>query len=217
MSGFISLSGDDICLIMSGLKMTLIIAIWTVVFSLPTGITLGIMRASRIPILSWPATLYIEIVRSLPLVLYMVMIFLTMSIDAESRGVFTLASFTSAYIAEIVRGGLNSLDKNQLRAAYSLGMRAHQVLFYIAVPQALARMIPALVNQFNVVIKDTSLVSIGLLELTKAGKILSERKSMFSMEIILIIAAIYFLICYGLSLLGQILEKKYASQAKRMV
>lgn len=197
--------------------MTLIIAVWTVVFSLPIGIVLGIMRASRIPVLSWPATLYIEIVRSLPLVLYMVMIFLTMSIDAESRGVFTLASFTSAYIAEIVRGGLNSLDKNQLRAAYSLGMKVHQVLFYIAIPQALTRMIPALVNQFNVVIKDTSLVSIGLLELTKAGKILSERKSMFSMEIILIIAAIYFLICYGLSLLGQFLEKKYASQAKRMV
>jgi ABC-type amino acid transport system permease subunit len=173
------------------------------------------MRASNIKILSWPATLYIELIRSLPLVLYMVLIFLIMSFGAESRGVFTLSSFTAAYIAEIVRGGLNSLDKNQLRAGASLGMNSFQVLFYIAIPQALTRMIPALVNQFNVVIKDTSLVSIGLLELTKAGKILSERKATFSMEIILIIAAIYFVICYGLSIGGHFLEKRFHDKYKR--
>ncbi|MEW5818647.1 MAG: amino acid ABC transporter permease [Cyanobacteriota bacterium] len=211
------LGKPDFELIIDGLKMTLMISVLTAIVSLPLGIILGIMRTSKIRILRWPATLYIELIRSLPLVLYMVMIFLTMSIGAENRGVFTLASFTAAYIAEIVRGGLNSVDKNQIRAAYSLGMKTHQVLLKIAIPQALTRMIPALVNQFNVVIKDTSLVSIGLLELTKAGKILSERKAMFSMEIMLIIAAIYFVVCYGLSIFGHYLENKFSERYKRTV
>lgn len=214
---FSNLNASDYKLILSGLSMTLKIAIFTVFVSLPFGIVLGIMRSSNIKFLSWPATIYIEVIRSLPLVLYMVMIFLTMSIDAESRGVFTLASFTAAYIAEIIRAGLNSLDKNQLKAAYSLGMNYVQVFYHIAIPQALTRMIPALVNQFNVVIKDTSLVSIGLLELTKAGKILSERKAIYSMEVILIIAVIYFIICYGLSIIGHFLEKRYSEKYKRTV
>jgi polar amino acid transport system permease protein len=78
-------------------------------------------------------------------------------------------------------------------------------------------MIPALINQYNVVVKDTSLVSMGLLELTKAGKLLSERKALFSLEIILIVAAIYFVICYGLSLMGHFLEKKYFNRFKRSI
>lgn len=207
--GILELTQADFLLILEGLKMTLIIAFWTVIFSLPLGILLGIMRASRIKYLSIPASLYIELIRSIPLVLYMVVVFLILPFGAEARGVFTLSSFTSAYIAEIVRGGLNSLDKNQLRAAASLGMNSFQVLYHVAIPQALTRMIPALINQFNVVIKDTSLVSIGILELTKAGKLLSERKISYSMEVMLIIAAIYFIICYLLSVLGHFLEKKY--------
>jgi putative glutamine transport system permease protein len=214
---YLSLTASDYQLLWDGLKMTLYISIWTLFFSLPLGIVLGIMRTSKYKILSWPATLYIELIRSLPLVLYMVMIFLTMSIGAYGRGIFTLSTFTAAYIAEIVRGGLNSLDKNQIKAAYSLGMTPFQVYFHIAIPQALARMIPALINQYNVVVKDTSLVSMGLLELTKAGKLLSERKALFSLEIILIVAAIYFVICYGLSLMGHFLEKKYFNRFKRSI
>lgn len=208
----VNLIPPDVSLILDGLKITLIISFWTAVFALPLGILLGVMRFSRIKIFSWPAAMYIEILRSFPLVLYMVMIFLTMSVGAESRGVFTLATFTAAYIAEIVRGGLNSVDKSQVRAAYSLGMNTLQVMMKIAIPQAVTRMIPALINQFNVVIKDTSLVSIGLLELTKAGKILTERKPIYSLSIILVIGVIYFVLCYGLSIFGQYLEKKYAER-----
>lgn len=215
--GLLDLNISDFWLLADGLILTLKITILTMIFSLPIGVVLGTMRNSKNKFISWPATIYIELIRSIPLVLYMVMIFLTMSIDAEGRGVFTLSSFTSAYIAEIVRGGLNSLDKNQIKAAYSLGMNPFQVYLRIAIPQALARMIPALINQFNVVIKDTSLVSIGLIELTKAGKILSERKAVFSMEIILVIAAIYFVICYGLSIIGHFLEKRYSERFKRSI
>lgn len=204
-------------LILEGLQMTLVISFWTAVFSLPLGVILGVMRASKIKIFSVPAALYIELIRSMPLVLYIVMIFLIMSFSAEVRGVFTLASFTAAYIAEIVRGGLNSIDTNQIKAAYSLGMKRHQILYRIAIPQALIHMIPALINQFNVVIKDTSLVSIGLLELTKVGKILSVRRTTLSMEIILMIAAIYFVICYGLSIFGHFLENKYSERYKRAI
>lgn len=210
----VNFMSPNMSLILDGLKITLIIAFWTAVFALPLGVLLGVMRSSRIKLFRWPAALYIELIRSMPLVLYMVMIFLTMSIDAEGRGVFTLATFTAAYIAEIVRGGLKSVDKNQLKAAYSLGMKTPQVLMKVAIPQAVARMIPAFIGQFNVVIKDTSLVSIGLLELTKAGKIISEREPTYSMEIILIIATIYFVICYGLSILGQYFEKRYAERLR---
>lgn len=206
----------DVDLILGGLGATLVIAFWTIVFAFPVGILLGVMRTSKYKLISWPAALYIELIRSMPLVLYLVMIFLTMSVDANFRGVFTLSTFTAAYIAEIVRGGLNSVDQTQIRAAYSLGMKSYQIMLKIAIPQALTRMIPALVNQFNVVIKDTSLVSIGILELTRAGKILSERKAEFSMETIILIAAIYFIICYILSLFGHYLENRYAEKYKRI-
>ena len=213
----ITLTQADVILLLNGLKMTLIIAAWTVVFTLPFGILLGVMRSSAHWFVRWPAAAYIEVIRSMPLVLYLVLIFLSLPLDAETRGVLTLTTFTSAYIAEIVRGGLNSLDRNQIKAAYSLGMKTHQILFHIAIPQAITRMIPALINQFNVVIKDTSLVSIGLLELTQAGKILSERNATYSMQIILIIAAIYFVICYLLSIFGHHLENRYAERYARAV
>lgn len=214
---YLSFTTSDLQLLFAGLTMTMVIAAGTLIISFPLGIVLGIMRSSNIKFLRWPATFYIELIRSLPLVLYMVFVFLTLPIRAEGRGIFTLSTFTAAYIAEIVRGGLNSLDKNQLKAAYSLGMNRFQVYYHIAIPQALARMIPALINQYNVVIKDTSLVSMGLLELTKAGKLLSERKALFSMEIILITAAIYFIICYGLSIIGHFLERRFSERFKRSI
>lgn len=213
---FLDFTISDCLLLWEGLEMTFLLALSTVLIALPLGVILGIMRNSRIKIISWPATFYIELIRSIPLVLYVVLLFMTLvTFDKESRGVFTLSSFTAAYIAEIVRGGLNSLDKNQLKAAYSLGMNPFQVYFYIAIPQALARMIPALINQFNVVIKDTSIISYGIMELTKAGKVLSERNTIFSLQIIIVIAAVYFILCYGLSVIGYFLEKRFCGKYKR--
>lgn len=211
----ISFSQPDVDLVLEGLFHTLFIAIGTIIFALPLGILLGVMRTSKIKLLSYPAALYIELIRSMPLVLYVVMIFLTISIEANMRGILTLTTFTAAYIAEIVRGGLNSVDYTQIRAAYSLGLKPFHVVMKIAVPQAVTRMIPALVNQFNVVIKDTSLISIGLLELTKAGKIISERQANFSLEVMLVIAAIYFILCFALSVFGHYLENRYAERFKR--
>ena len=121
------------------------------------------------PPFRWFATIYVDTIRSMPLVLYLVLVFAILPVPPFERAVFALATFNGAFVAEILRSAIESLDKNQMKAALVLGMREYQVLFFVALPQALARMMPALINQLNTLLKETSLVSLGLLELAKAS------------------------------------------------
>jgi polar amino acid transport system permease protein len=155
----------------------------------------------------WVGTLYVDGIRSMPLVLYLVLIFTILPVPPFQRAVFALATFNAAFIAEIIRSAIQSLDKNQFRAAYLLGLSDTQVFLQVALPQSMARMVPAFINQLNTLLKDTSLVSMGALELAKAGEILMERAWDDAFKVILILGAIYFIVCLGLSILGQFLEK----------
>lgn len=204
------LNSGDWLLLLKGLSMTLMITAWTLLISLPLGIVLGVLRYLKIPILSNAIGILIEAIRAIPLVLYLVIVFLVLPMDAEIRAVLTLSTFNAMYIAEIVRGGLQSIDPKELQAARVLGLSLFQRIWHIALPQALRRMIPSLVNQISVVIKDTTLVSIGLLELTKAIQILNTRHFSITVEFMLLIAATYFILCYSVCLLGQYLERRLA-------
>ena len=119
-----------------------------------------------------------------------------------------LIVFTSAYVAEIVRGGLKSIEIGHIDAAKSLGLNYFQRLIYVILPLAISRMMPALVSQFISLIKDTSLASaIGLIELTRSGEIIYER-TYHQFEILLFIGFIYFIICFTMSTISRNMESK---------
>ncbi|OGI22571.1 MAG: hypothetical protein A2287_06040 [Candidatus Melainabacteria bacterium RIFOXYA12_FULL_32_12] len=201
--------------LMNGLVITLQVASISVAGSLILGIVLGIIRHSKIFPLNIISVIYIELIRSTPLILFIVFIHfgLLPAIFGGSTSVFqstyiALIIFTSAYIAEITRGGLKSIETGYIEASKSLGLSYFQRLFYVILPLAITRMTPAFVSQFISLIKDTSLASaIGLIELTRSGEIIYER-TYHEFEILIFIALMYFTICYGLSTLSKKLELK---------
>ena len=204
--------------LMKGLSVTLVVVFISVTGSMIAGTFFGILRYLKIPVISQIAAAYIESVRSIPLILFIVFIhfgitpyFLSIGdpktvVLVSSCIAFTV--FTSAYVAEIIRSGLNSIEKGHIEAAKSLGLDTSQRLIHIILPIAITRMTPALVSQFISLIKDTSLASaIGLIELTRAGEIIYER-TYHETEILIFIAFVYFIICFSLSKLSRLMEKK---------
>jgi len=201
--------------LMKGLLITLELASVSIIGSLIIGVILGVFRYSRLFPLNIIATAFIELIRSIPLILFIVFVHfgLLPAILGSPASFFqssciALTIFTSAYVAEIIRGGLKSIEMGNIDAAKSLGLNYFQRLAYIILPLAITRMMPALVSQFISLIKDTSLAStIGLIELTRSGEIIYER-TYHELEILLFIAFIYFIICYSLSFLSRNLESK---------
>lgn len=201
--------------LMKGLAMTFQLALLSIAGSLVLGILLGIIRYLKLPLLSFAAAVYIETVRSTPLVIFICFFhFGLLPFILGTQSSFFVSScaslivFTSAYVAEIIRGGLGSIEKEVVDAAVSLGFTTHQRLKLIILPLAVQRMVPALVSQFIALIKDTSLAStIGLIELTRAGEIVYER-TYHEFEVLMFIAFVYFLICFSLSRLSRLLEAK---------
>jgi len=120
-----------------------------------------------------------------------------------------LTLFTSAYMSQIVRAGIEGIPKGQTEAALSTGLKPWQAMLYIVLPQGLRNMIPSFVNQFVSLIKDTSLAFIvGVSELTHVCTQINNRTMAFPTEIFIFIAAVYFLICYAFTSLSRVLERK---------
>ena len=171
------------------------------------GTILGIVRFSKFPLLSQVIGLFIDITRSIPLILYIIFIHFSISpylyehadflryvgIDCLEiySAILAMVIFTSAYIAEIIRSGLASVETEQILAAKALALNNYQVIEYIVLPQAIARMKPALCAQFVTLVKDTSLASvIGLIELTRAAEIVYET-SLHKFQILFFVALVY--------------------------
>lgn len=208
--------------LMKGLKFTLSLALISIVLSMFLGTVLGVIRHSKITFFSQLSTFFIEITRSIPLILFIIFIHFSFSPFLYENAVFSsildmpslefqtaciaMTFFTSAYIAEIVRSGLLSIENEFIHAAKSLGLNYFQRLRYIVLPIAIKRMTPALISQFIALTKDTSLASaIGLIELTRSGEIVYERTHK-EFEILIFIAIVYFLVCYSISLIGKKFE-----------
>jgi putative glutamine transport system permease protein len=199
-----------------GLQVTLQVALFAIILSFVLGIVLGTIRYTRIPVLSHIAILYIETIRNLPLLLiiffgYFGLKEMGVDLPITTSVILSMTVFTSALVAEIVRGGLQSIDRGQIEAARSQGFTYLQTLWYIVMPQALKRMIPPIVSQFVSLIKDTSLaVSISLPELTHNAQIIYNKDVTTTVPILLLVAFTYFVINYSLSLASRKLEKKLA-------
>lgn len=204
----------------NGLLLTLLMALISIVLSFPLGVLLALGRRSDLPVIQTLSILYIELVRGLPLigVLFMAQVMLPLvlpaqlELDAVVRAIAGLTLFSAAYLAENVRGGLQSVPKGQSEAAQALGLNSALMVGLIILPQALRAVIPAIVGQFIGLFKDTSLLSIvGLIELTGIARSILSQPDFLGRyaEVYLVIGLIYFVFCYLMSLASRALERQF--------
>jgi His/Glu/Gln/Arg/opine family amino acid ABC transporter permease subunit len=191
---------------------TLRLAIPAIVFGFILGTLVGLARLSRSRWLNWPAKIYVEFFRGVPLVMvifwfwFMIPALAGKSLPEYSIALAAFVIFEAAYLAEIVRAGIQSVPRGQVEAATATGLSSAQTLRQVILPQALRNMIPALVTQFIVLLKDTSLASIiGYVDLTKAAQIVNNRE-IRPFELYLFIAVIYWLCSYSMSRYARHLE-----------
>lgn len=197
-----------------GLYITLKISVISIFFAIIIGIVAGILRISGNPILKKLTITYIELIRGTPLLVQIFIFYFfigtVLNLDRFSAGVASLAIFAGAYIAEIVRAGIQSISKGQMEAARTLGMSYYQAMRYIVLPQALKRTLPPMAGQFISLIKDSSLVSvISITDLTKAGReVVTSTFSPF--EVWFTVAIMYLVLTSTLSFVVQLLERRLA-------
>ncbi|RDI59959.1 amino acid ABC transporter permease [Microvirga subterranea] len=210
-----------------GILVTLLVATVGIVFSLPFGILLALGRRSKLPIVRMASVIFIEFVRGVPLITVLIMantmlpLFLPgdMTVDRLARPLIGVAFFASAYMAEVVRGGLQAMPKGQYEGAMSLGLNYPQMMILIILPQALRIVIPGIVNTFIGLFKDTSLVAIvGIFDLIKtieasridpnwAAPTISYTGYAFA-------ALFYFVFCWGMSRYSLGVERRLATGHK---
>lgn len=195
-----------------GLWTTLWISFVSGALGLVIGLFTGLCRLSKNPTLHDLSTLYVELVRGTPLLVQIFIFYFfigtVLNLSREFAGVAALALFTGAYVAEIVRAGVQSIARGQDEAARSLGLNAAQSMRHVILPQAFKRVLPPLAGQFISLVKDTSLVSvIAITELTKSGRE-AITTSFSTFEIWFCVAALYLVINLPLSHLAGRLERR---------
>ncbi len=168
---------ESVPILLVGLRYTIIITAGGLFFGFILGVAGGLMKLSRNPILPRIAGVYIESIRGTPLMVQVMFLYfglpllLGMRIPPLTASIIAIAVNAGAYIAEVVRGAVQSIEKGQVEAGRSIGLSRSQTMLYIVWPQAFRRMIPPLGNQFIISLKDTSLlVVIGMGELTRTGQ-----------------------------------------------
>jgi glutamine transport system permease protein len=209
-----SVMWESIPVLMTGVKLTILITFFGLIFGFLLGSLAGLGKTSRNVFINKLAGAYIESVRGTPLMVQVMFLYfglplaLGMRVPPLVAGVTAIAVNAGAYIAEIVRGAIQSIDKGQVEAGRSIGLTHFQGLVYIIWPQAFKRMIPPLGNQFIISLKDTSLlVVIGVGELTRQGQeIIAVNFRAF--EVWLTVAIIYFAMTMFISKILNVLEKK---------
>ncbi|MDB5590792.1 amino acid ABC transporter permease [Enterovirga sp.] len=211
-----------------GILVTIIVSVVGIVLSLPFGVLLALGRRSRLPVVRLASVTFIEVVRGVPLITVLIMantmlpLFLPagMSVDRLLRPLVGVALFASAYMAEVIRGGLQAVPKGQYEGAMSLGLGYWRMMYFIVLPQALRIVIPGIVNTFIGLFKDTTLVSIvGLLDLVRT--IEASRVDpvwaapTVSMTGYAFAGLFYFVFCYGMSRYSLMVERRLAAGQRR--
>jgi len=178
------------------------------------GTVLAMMRLSGRPWLATPAAVYVDTLRSIPLVMVILWFFLlipkVVPVSAEASAFITFSLFEATYYSEIMRAGIQSVSKGQVNAGYAVGMTYGQSMRYVVLPQAFRNMLPVLLTQTIILFQDTSLVyAVGMYDLLKGFEVAGKNFNR-PVETYLVAAAVYFVICFGLSQLVRRLQKKIA-------
>jgi general L-amino acid transport system permease protein len=207
-----------------GLPLTFVLSTVGFAAAFPLAVGLALGRRSQMPVIRTLSIAYIELIRGVPLITFLFMaavmfpLFMPQSftIDKVLRAQIAIVMVIAAYLAEVVRAGLEAVPKGQYEAGASMGLRFWPSTVLIVLPQALRITIPAMVNTFIAIFKDTSLVAvIGLFDLLGTAKavIVDPKWVGFGMEIYLFVASVYFAFCYAVSRYSQWLERVLAAQS----
>ncbi|HJC06070.1 MAG TPA: amino acid ABC transporter permease [Candidatus Enterocloster excrementipullorum] len=193
-----------------GLKVTLELAFWTLILATVVGVAMGMLRVQNYPVISSIIDGWINFIRGVPVMVQIFIVYygIATSLPQFWAAVVSLTVNSSVYIAEHTRAGMQAVNKGQMEAARCIGMSKLQANWYIIIPQAIKNVLPSLCNEFILLIKETSIVSvIALHELTYTSN--SVRANTFlAFEPLIVTAVIYFLITYLLKRLVGILERR---------
>ncbi len=212
----------NVGILLQGLWLTLKVSLIAILFGILIGLIAGLARVADNPALRWTSITYIEIIRGSPLLVQIFIWYFVLgtlintmlnqqgykSVKPIWFGVAALAGFTGAYVAEMVRSGIQSIHRGQTEASRSLGMNYFQSMYHVILPQAMRRILPPLAGQFISLIKDSSLLGIiAIRELTKATREVVTT-SLQPFELWFICAILYLLLTFTLSLFVQYLERR---------
>lgn len=206
--------------ILEGLFNTLLIALFAVIIGIVIGVLVALIRNNydrnnKFKLLNKIACLYVNVIRGTPQILQLMIIYYiifgTVDINIVLVGILAFGINSGAYVSEIIRAGIESIDNGQIEAGYSLGLNYSKVMRYIILPQAIKNILPALGNEFITLLKDTSVGAyIGIVELTKASDIIASRTYDYFFPLI-IVAIIYLILTIGLSKLISMMERKLSN------
>ena len=208
-----SLVFDSLPLLFQGLLMTLLLSVASMTGSTIVGLVAATLRTSRLPVGSQIARIYIEIFRGSPLLITLLVVYYGVAYAGYAMNVLVAAIlaisvYHGAYIAEIIRGGIEAVPQGQWEASRILGLSNAQTFTSVILPQTSKLVLPPLVGQYIALIKDTSLAFIiGVAELTRQGQSIIDRVGQ-PVLIYFLVAVIYFIICYPLSLWVQSLDRR---------
>ena len=202
-------------LLVAGAGITIEITALSVFFGMLIGIVVALVRLSDFRILRWLGNVYVDFIRGTPLLIQIFLVYFALPsiighrVDAFFAAISACSINSGAYVAEVFRGGIQSIDVGQMEAGRSLGMTWWQTMRYIILPQAFKRIIPPLGNEFIAMLKDSSLVSvIGFEELTRRGQLIIAR-TYASFEIWMAVAIIYLILTFTVARLTGLLERKF--------
>jgi len=202
-----------------GLTLTILLTLCSSLLSLPLGIVLALCRQSSLPLIQKLSSIYIDVMRAIPLIAVLffgqllIPLFLPVGIEIDRvwRAIFAFTLFVSAYVAEDIRGGLQSIPNTQTEAANSLGLNQYQIIKFVLIPQALRIALPALTNQSIGLFQNTSLMAIlGLVELLGVGRSILANPEFIGqyIEVYIWLACVYWSVCTIMAILARYLEKK---------
>ncbi|MDP2171981.1 MAG: amino acid ABC transporter permease [Rhodocyclaceae bacterium] len=199
-----------------GLKFTAKLTLIAMAGGIFLGTLLALARLSSITPLAMAATWYVNLMRSIPLLMVILWFFLVIPIftgkpmGAETSAIITFTAFEAAYFSEIMRAGIQSVPRGQVHAGQAIGMTYWQTMSYVVLPQAFRNMLPILLTQTIILFQDTSLVyAIGAKDLLKAAEIAGKNYGR-PLEMYVFVALVYFVICFALSLLVKQLQSRTA-------
>lgn len=202
---------------LGGIALTLYLAVVACILSFFGGLILGLLNISNNKLIRYATLAVLNFIRGMPLLMVIFWMYFLLpaimgaTVSESWTVIAALTIFTSAYMSQIVKAGVESIPRGQTEAGLSSGLKPWQIMIFIVLPQGLRNMIPSFVNQFVSLIKDTSLAFIvGVSELTHVATQINNRTMIYPTEIFAFIAVVYFIICYAFTSLSRWLERRLA-------